>query len=76
MVPPADDPCWLAIVRGEREIAFEYLATRILLGRLVLLARHKPESASEAAAELHALFAKSVKQPKVQRDLERIRGDL
>ncbi len=76
-VPPVTDQIWKDILLGDKKFKFEFLGLKILLGRLMNQIRKNPsqENIDECAAELHNLFAKNTRLPRVKRDLQKILGN-
>lgn len=73
-IPSESHPGWLKAISGQGHLNFEFLATKIIMGRLHR--DYKKDSTSEAVkrftAELRAFFEKNIKLPKVQADLKKI----
>lgn len=76
-IPSARNPLWKELIRSESEYAFEFLATKIILGRLNLKFRlnNSPEELDRCVYELVAFFEKNSHVPKVQNDLKLIFGE-
>ncbi len=75
-VPPISNPVWHNIVAGKVKYQLDFLAAKILLGRLLLRVRSDPSPGmlEKCAHDLQNLFAQNPDLPCVQRDLERIFG--
>ena len=76
-LPPHEHPGWLKAIRGDLTGSFEYLATKIMLGRLNVVYRLNPseETAQRCISEIRDFFAKCQDQPKVRQDLAVIQGE-
>lgn len=76
-LPPASHPIWRQIVSGEKSPDFEFLATKIFLGRARLqLARDSsPDTLAVLSDQLRALFEKNSSHPMVLRDAEQLRQE-
>ena len=72
---PRYSPIWKKLITGEMSCDFEFLATKIFLGRarLVQISDTSDETLVSLANELFELFEKNKEHPAVLRDLERIR---
>ncbi len=75
-VPPAENFMWNDIVTGKVKYQLEFLAAKILLGRLMLKVRNdsSPNAIAKCRQELHNLYAQNADLPCVQRDLNKIFG--
>lgn len=76
MLPEVRDPRWKDIVTGEKKIEPEFVATKILLMRLVLEVKKNPVPAviAKSSQELHDLLKANLQVPKVQNDIKKIFG--
>ena len=76
MLPLSSDPRWRRVVSGEARPQFEFLAAKILLGRISIgLARDKsPAAIDKGIQDLRALFEKHALMPAAQRDIAKIFG--
>lgn len=74
--PPSSDPRWLDIVSGRNRVDFDFLAAKILLGRLQMIAEtdRKQETLRQYATQLGDLMHANAGLPSVQRDLQKIFG--
>ncbi len=75
-IPTETNPVWRKIVSGKELYKFEFIATKILLGRLMVMVQHSPEPdvLARGAAELRNIFVRNIRLPSVQRDLQKITG--
>ena len=73
-IPNEYHPGWLKAISGQGHFEFEFLATKIIMGRLNRDYRKAttPAAARKLVTELHDFFQKNIKQPKVQADLKKI----
>lgn len=65
-------PNWKKIIGEQSDVQFDFLATKILLGRLHLKYKQEPASISSCIEELREFFIKNENQPKVVSDLNKI----
>jgi hypothetical protein len=74
-IPSLVEPAWLAMLEG-RNLEFEYLATRILIGRLAVTYKAEPteEVKNDCVKEMIEFFERNQNIPKVQKDLNTIFG--
>jgi hypothetical protein len=76
-VPSISDRIWFDIVEGRKKIEFNFLAAKMLMGRMLLLSPEQQKSQGEIkrfATLLHDLFEKNSHIPSVQDDLKKITG--
>jgi hypothetical protein len=75
-IPSPNHPGWAAVIKGEKSPSFEYLATKILLGRLNLAYRKdpNPKALQDGIAVLREFLRKNSTVPKVQADIRAITG--
>ena len=71
-VPSMNHHIWADIVTGKTGVAFEFLAVRVMLGRMLPAVRSDPSTAPKHAAELHEMFARNAHLPSLQRDLAKV----
>ncbi|HOO73210.1 MAG TPA: hypothetical protein PK926_15740 [Spirochaetota bacterium] len=73
-IPDSKSGVWTAAVSKEIQYNFEFLALQILLSRLRLTVKQKPDKTTldQCAAELRELFVKTIHLPKVQKDLMKL----
>ncbi|MBI5303929.1 MAG: hypothetical protein HY868_17465 [Chloroflexi bacterium] len=75
-VPSVQNSVWNDIVSGKVKYQLDFLAAKIMLGRLML--RVKNDSShnmiEKCGQELHNLYAQNADLPCVQRDLTKIFG--
>lgn len=74
IIPPRNHKAWSDIVTGKIKYEFEFLAAKMLLGRLMLdIERdHNPDTVQKCANELRDLYINNAHFPSVQRDLIKI----
>ncbi|MCB0210903.1 MAG: hypothetical protein KDJ52_16305 [Anaerolineae bacterium] len=75
-LPDEKNPIWKKLVCGERSYQFQFLGTKLILGRLNLRCK-KSQSSQEVDAcirELRNFFEQNLHLPKVQIDLKQIFG--
>jgi hypothetical protein len=67
---------WKDILLGKVKYDFEFLAVKIMLGRLHLEIERNPSPATiqKCADELHNLFEKNANLPSAKRDIQKILG--
>lgn len=72
IVPPATDPVWRSVVTGKSKYALDFLAAKIMLGRLALQIQKDPsaENIAECARTLRDVYAENTNLPSVQKDLD------
>lgn len=75
-VPSAENVVWTDIVTGKVKYPLEFLAAKIMLGRLILKVKNDPSGsmAVKCSQDLHNLYAQNADLPCVQRDLQKIFG--
>lgn len=73
-VPEENHPRWAQTILGERSPNFEFLATKVLIGRLVLKYKQTPtpEELKKYVHELRDFFQRHENMPKAQADLMKI----
>ncbi|GBC59438.1 hypothetical protein DENIS_0377 [Desulfonema ishimotonii] len=73
-VPPSTDRIWYDIVTGKVTYQFDFIAAKILMGRLRVKVRHNPGPGviRSGARELWEVFDKNVRMPSVQKDMKKI----
>lgn len=73
-IPSANDPKWKKIILGELNYEFEYLAVKIILGRLhnKYQIQQTDEVMRQSIDELRVFFEKNKSIPKVHNDLLKI----
>ena len=74
VIPEENHPNWAKVISGQLSKNFEFLATKIIIGRLAL--NYKLNSTSEelkkCIQELRIFFQKHEQMPKAQADLKKI----
>jgi hypothetical protein len=75
-VPPSSHRAWTDIVTGKVKYDFEFLAAKMVTGRLqnLVLANPSVEIVEQSVKELREVFAKNENLTKVQKDLAKIFG--
>jgi hypothetical protein len=75
-VPSAENVIWSNIVTGKVKYPLEFLAAKIMLGRLMLRVKNDPSEkmTAKCSQELYNLYAQNSELPCVQRDLGKIFG--
>lgn len=75
-IPPQSAPQWVDIVTGKRIYNLNFLAAKILLGRLVMTVKDNPsqENIEDAVELLHQLYTYNCKTPTVSQDIKTIFG--
>lgn len=71
-VPPAQDPIWEALFKGEAKGEPVFLAAKIFLGWARLFAKNNPSAAPKLIKELQSLYEKNAGLPSVQQDLSNL----
>lgn len=71
-VPSIENRLWSDVVSGKLACELNFLALKILLGRLNLIVRQDPapSNVQKCAKELREFFLKNAGMPSAQRDLE------
>ena len=74
IVPNEHHPGWQKAISGQTKVAFDFLATKILMGRLNQEYKKdaSPANLMKLVAELRAFFEKNIKLPKAMADLKKI----
>ncbi len=74
IIPDESNPGWMRVISGQDYAKYELLATKILIGRLMLIyeMNPSPETARKCVAELRAFFERNKDTPKAQADLMKI----
>jgi hypothetical protein len=73
-LPSPYSPIWRKLVSGEKECDFEFLATKIFIGRarVVLLRDNSPQTVESLATGLRNIFHKNQSHPAVERDIAKL----
>jgi hypothetical protein len=76
MLPPTTDPRWRDIVTGKADYEFEFLALKVLLGRLrvTLTTDGSPAALDGCVKQLRNLLEETADLPKASRDIARMFG--
>lgn len=74
IIPNEANPGWMKAIAGQLPSNFEFLATKILMGRLSLAYQKNPSplTAKKCIAELRSFFKNNANTPMAQADLHRI----
>jgi hypothetical protein len=75
-IPTEQNPIWEELISGESQHQFEFLGTKIILGRLRMRYRkcQSPQEVNKYVHELRTFFEKNLHLPKVQTDLKKVFG--
>ena len=75
-IPSQEHPGWMKAIRGDLTGRFEYLATKIMVGRLNVLYRLNPseDTARRCISEIREFFMNCPDLPKVRHGLVVIEG--
>ena len=73
-IPNPEDLVWEKVIKKDQSFHFEFLATKILVGRLALQYSrlNSPQTLQNCKRDLHNFFAKNSSTPKVLADLKKI----
>ena len=73
---PKVEPVWQDLISGKKNIEFEFLAAKILLGTLTRNFRKnpQPEKLEQCALELRELFLQNTDLPSARNDLKKVLG--
>jgi hypothetical protein len=73
-IPGDNHPGWLKVISGQGNPNMEFLATKLLLGRLNQSYKRdsSPANLKQCVTELREFFQKNENLPKAQGDLKRI----
>ncbi len=71
-VPGKFNPVWKAILTGQKEVAFSFLAVNIFLSRAKMDVKNNPDTLDKYVGEIWELFNKNAHLPSVQKDLAKI----
>lgn len=76
-IPSTMHPAWKEIVLGKRQVQFDFLAAKMMVGRIsILLSTDNSETIiQKCIQDLHDIFTKNINLPKVQNDLKKIFGE-
>lgn len=74
IVPPASDPIWKGLVTGQIRYNCEFMATKVLLTRIMTSISYDKSRVEQGINELRLLFEKNISVPKVQVDLWNLFG--
>ena len=73
-IPPANDPIWKDMLLKRKSFDFEFLAVKMLLGRLIMDVERDPSDGNleKCANQLRELLAKNEQLPSAQSDIQKI----
>ena len=73
-IPVASDNRWQKAINGERAFEFDFLGTKIIVGRLAVTYKLDPQPATmdKCIGELINFFERNQHMPKAQTDLAKI----
>jgi hypothetical protein len=73
-IPSASDVIWKEMLHKQKQFDFEFLALKMLLGRLIMDVEHDPSDANvqKCAIQLHDLLAKNQNLPSAMNDIQKI----
>lgn len=73
-IPPASAQIWKDLLLRNRTFEFNYLALKLLLGKLSMDVEHDPsaENILRCAGQLHDLLARNVNLPSAKSDIQMI----
>jgi hypothetical protein len=73
-IPSASDVIWKDMLHKQKQFDFEFLALKMLLGRLIMDVEHDPSDANieKCAIQLHDLLAKNQNLPSAMNDIQKI----
>ena len=76
-VPSTSHPLWKDIVTGKKQVQFDFLASKMMVGRIsILLSTDDSEAViQKSVQDLHDIFSKNINLPKVQNDLKKLFGE-
>jgi len=74
VIPEASSNVWSDIVSGRIKHQFKFMATRVILGRIVPHVQRDPATTLKCATELRELLASNAHLPSAQHDLQLICG--
>jgi hypothetical protein len=74
VIPEASSKVWSDIVSGRIKHQFKFMATRVMLGRIVPRVQREPATMLNGATELRELLAANVHLPSAHHDLQLICG--
>jgi hypothetical protein len=75
-IPSHESKEWAELIEGRKQVTFQLLATRILVGRIVGTYKMDPSPARKVRCidELRSFFTKNIRIPSAQTDLNTIFG--
>lgn len=71
-VPSARDPVWQALIEGDRQMEFSFLAAKFCVTRARLEIRQNPNAIARLSQELHDLYEKNAQLPSAQQDMAKL----
>jgi hypothetical protein len=75
-IPLSSDSVWKDLLLKRKSFDFDFLALKMLLGRLIMDVEQDPsqDNLEKCAAQLYDLMAKNENLPSAKRDIQRILG--
>ncbi len=76
-IPSATHKAWKDIVTGDARYHLQFLAAKVLLGKLNQSVEENPsmDNIAKCISQLHALYSKNANMPLVKKDLKTIFGE-
>jgi hypothetical protein len=75
-IPLSSDSVWKDLLLKKKSFDFDFLALKMLLGRLIMDVEQNPspDNLEKCAAQLHAMMEKNENLPSAKRDIQKILG--
>jgi hypothetical protein len=75
-IPPSSDIVWKDLLLRKKSYDFEFLALKMLLGRLIMDVERDPSlpNMEKCATQLHDLLIKNENLPSAKKDIQKIAG--
>jgi hypothetical protein len=73
-IPLASDAIWKDLLFKRKQFDFEFLALKMLLGRLIMSVEHDPSDANveKCASQLYDMLEKNQHLPSAQHDIQKL----
>lgn len=73
-IPASNDAIWKDLLFKRKQFDFEFLALKMLLGRLIMAVEHDPSDANveKCAGQLHDLLDKNQHLPSAMSDITKL----
>lgn len=73
-IPPSNAAIWKDLLFKRKQFDFEFLALKMMLGRLIVAVEHDPSDANveKCAAQLYDLLAKNQQLPSAMSDIQKL----